>query len=122
MPSTVDRFRAAVTVLAGEGRMKQRLLKAFSENLSDIDTDELPIAAREPFADVCRRMREVEPLNKAEGRITATVRKMSKRDAGECAALLLGIYEELLQQPAARELRPADEGASVPAFLVKSAS
>ena len=121
MPSTVDRFRAAISVLAGEGRMKQRLLKAFSENIADVDIDDVPVAAREPFADLCRRLRQVEPLN-GEGRITASIRKMSRRDASECSAMVLEIYEELLKQPAAVDLAAADEAASVPAFLVKSAS
>ena len=122
MPSTIDRFRTAVTILAGEGRMKQRLHKAFSENLSDVDGDELPIAVREPFADLGRRMREVEPLN-GEGRVTASVRKMSKRDASECAAIVLDIYEQLLAMPAAIAVPTAVEDATdAPAFLVKSVS
>ena len=122
MSSTVDRFFAAVTVLSGEGRMKQRLLKAFSDNLSDVDDDELPVAAREPFADLRRRMREVPPQN-GESRVCASVRKMSTRDASECAAVIVDVYGELLKQPAALSL-PAkqDETADVPPFLVKTAS
>ena len=121
MPSSVDRFRDAVIVLAGEGRMKQRLIKAFSENLSTIDPDELPVASQEPFADLAKRLRQVEPLN-GEGRVTASVIKMSKRDASECASLVLDIYEELLKQPQAKGMPAADDVASVPAFLVKTAS
>ncbi|MEO1204299.1 MAG: hypothetical protein AAFX10_16465 [Pseudomonadota bacterium] len=122
MPSIVDRFYAAVTVLAGEGRMKHRLLKAYTENLGDIDEDELPVAVREPFADLRSRMRAVAPLH-TESRVYASVRKMSKRDAGECSSVVLDIYNELMQQPAAVPVpTPVEDAAEVPAFLVKSAS
>ena len=121
MPTTVDRFRDAVTVLASEGRMKQRLHKAFSENLSDIESRDLPAVTRKPFATLGKRMREIEPLN-GEGHITASVRKMSKRDASECAGIVLDIYEKLLKQPAAKAVPKAEDAKSAPAFLVKSAS
>jgi hypothetical protein len=122
MSSTVDRFYAAVTVLAGEGRIKQRLLKAYTENLRDIDEDDLPVAVREVFTDLRSRMRAVAPLP-AESRVHASVRKMSMRDAGECSAVVLKIYNELMKQPAAVPVPTAVEGSvEVPAFLVKSAS
>jgi len=122
MTSTVDHFYAAVTVLSGEGRMKQRLLKAYTDNLSGIDEDDLPVAVREPFTDLRRRLRKVPPLN-GETRVRASVRKMSKRDASECASVIVDIYRQILKQPAAVNL-PAnqDEPGDVPPFLVKSAS
>ena len=122
MPSTVDRFYAAVAVLAGEGRMKQRLLKAFTENLNDVDQDDLPVAVREPFADLWRRLHQVPPQN-GESRVCASIRKMSTRDASDCAAVLLDVYSELVKQPVAVGiLAPTEEPVEVPAFLVKSAS
>ena len=42
MTHHVDRFYAAVSVLAGDGHMKQRLIKAYQENLGDIAEDDLP--------------------------------------------------------------------------------
>lgn len=122
MPTTVDRFFAAVAVLAGEGRIKQRLLKAFTENLKDIDEDDLPVASREPFADLRRRLTEVPPQS-SESRVCASIRKMSKRDASECAAVVLDIYAELSKQPVTVALPTlAEDQVDVPAFLVKSAS
>ena len=41
MTDHVDRFHAALLVLAGHGHVKQRLIKAFEENLADIQEDEL---------------------------------------------------------------------------------
>ena len=38
----VDRFFAAVSVLAGHGHIKQRLIKAYEDHLDEISEDELP--------------------------------------------------------------------------------
>ena len=40
MTDHVDRFHAALMVLVGHGHIKQRLIKAFDENLVDIHEDE----------------------------------------------------------------------------------
>ena len=86
MMNHVDRFHAALTVLAGHGHIKQRLMKAYEDNLAEINEDELPIASKQLFADVRRQMHSVTPLN-GEGPICASVRKMSVAEASECAAL-----------------------------------
>ena len=49
MTQPVDRFRAALLVLAGHGHIKQRLTKAYEEHLNEIDEDELPIALKQTF-------------------------------------------------------------------------
>ena len=36
MTDHLDRFHAALTVLAGHGHIKQRLIRAFEDNLVDI--------------------------------------------------------------------------------------
>ncbi len=78
MTNHVERFHAALTVLAGHGHIKQRLIKAYEENLVDINEDELPISIKQLFADLRSQMYGVTPLN-GEGPICASVRKMSFR-------------------------------------------
>jgi 4-aminobutyrate aminotransferase-like enzyme len=120
----VDRFYAAVAMLAGDGHIKQRLIRAYQDNLSDIDADELPVAIQEPFADLRRQMYGVAPAN-GEGPIRATVRKMSGGEAGECGVKILALYTEMLRQlddvqgtlPVSNDDQPV-----VPPFLVKSVS
>ncbi len=80
MSNHVNRFYTAVSVLAGHGHIKQRLIKAYEENLAVINADELPAAIRQPFADLGHMMSGVEPLN-GEGAICASVRKMSVDEA-----------------------------------------
>ena len=50
----VDRFYAAVSVLASHGHIKQRLMWAYEEELDSICDDELPVAVREAFVELQR--------------------------------------------------------------------
>ena len=122
MPYHIDRFFAAVLVLAGHGHIKQRLRKAFEENLGDVIDEELPVSARQGFAEIRRQMHRVAPLT-GEGPVYASVRKMSPEQASECAESIVTMYDQLL--------RSTDDGQAVlplvqkdrtgvPPFLVKS--
>ncbi len=118
----LDRFHAALTVLAGHGHIKQRLIKAYEENLVEIHEDELPIAMKQSFADLRTEMHRVTPLN-GEGPICASVRKMSLTEASECAARIVTLYGEIARQrdDLQTSLPLADgEEVRVPPFLVKS--
>ena len=121
MTHPVNRFYAAVAVLAGHGHIKQRLIKAYEENLNEIDEEELPVSVREAFSDLRRSVYRVAPL-KGESPVCASVRKMSPQDASECASQVVGLFSELARlrddSPAARG--GDDEAARVPPFLIKS--
>ncbi len=122
MTNHVDRVHAALTVLAGHGHIKQRLIKAYEDNLVDIGEDEIPPVAKQSFSDLRRQMRNVIPSN-GEGAICATVRKMSLTEASECAAAMVTLYGELsrLRDDTQVSLPLTDgEESRVPPFLVKS--
>ena len=122
MTDHVDRFHAALMVLVGHGHIKQRLIKAFDENLVDIQEDELPIAAQQPFADLRHEMFRVSPLN-GEGAICASVRKMSFDEASDCAGRIVDLYGEITRQRNDTQVNlPLNdtEEPRVPPFLVKS--
>ena len=123
MSHHVDRFYAAVSVLAGDGHIKQRLMKAYQENLDDIAEDELPSSIKLAFTRLKSRMSRVAPLN-GEGPICATVRKMSVHEASDCAVSVVSLYGEMLRQgDYSSEPMPLNESHdNVPAFLVNSAS
>jgi hypothetical protein len=122
MTDHLDRFHAALTVLAGHGHIKQRLIKAFEDNLVDIHEDELPIAMKQLFADLRHDMHRVMPLN-GEGPICASVRKMSLDEASEIAGRIVSLYGEIARRrddlQTSLPLTEADE-TRVPPFLVKS--
>jgi hypothetical protein len=122
MSYPVDSFHAAVSVLAGHGHIKQRLMTAYEDYLDAIDEDEVPQDKRNAFVDVQKAMHRVAPLN-GESFVCASVRKMSPVEAGDCAIAILSVYREML--------RDGDDGSSdmqldhenrkaVPPFLVKS--
>ena len=59
MSNHIDRFHAAMLVVAGHGNIKQRLTGAFEEHLSLIEDEELPVADREEFAELKSLVREL---------------------------------------------------------------
>ncbi len=121
MSNHVNSFYAAVSVLAGRGRIKQRLVKAYEENLAVIEDEDLPDAVKQSFADLRHMMSWVDPVVKREGRIRASVRKMSIGEADECAHKMIDLYGDMIrysdnaQQPLQIVDRPA-----VPSVSVKS--
>jgi hypothetical protein len=122
MTDHVDRFHAALTVLVGHGHIKQRLIKAYEDYLVDIHEDELPISAKQAFADLRQEMHRVSPLN-GEGPICASVRKMSLDEASDCAGRIVNLFGEIARQRGDAQvtlpLGDQDE-VRVPPFLVKS--
>ena len=118
----VDRFYAAVSVLAGHGHIKQRLIRAYEDNLGEISEDELPKSLKKTFSELRDQMHSVSPLN-GEGPICASVRKMSVDKASECAVSMVSLYGELSRlDDGSDTLVPLDsqEPEVVPPFLVKS--
>ncbi len=96
MSNHVNRFYAAISVLAGHGYIKQRLVKAYEENLAVIEDEDLPIAVKQSFADLRHMMNRVDSVVKREGRIRASVRKMSVAEADECAHKMIDLYADMI--------------------------
>ncbi len=122
MTDHVDRFHAALLVLAGHGHVKQRLIRAFEDHLAEIHEDELPIAMRQSFADLRHEMQRVAPLN-GEGPICASVRKMSLQEASECAGRIVSLFGEISRYSTDGQtalLLGDEEEIRVPPFLVKT--
>jgi len=122
MSNHLNRFYGAISALAGHGNIKQRLMAAFEEHLALIEVDEMPVAVKQSFADLRHMMSGVDPLN-GEGRIRATVRKMSIIEADECAQKMIDLYTDIIrfedQTQESLPLRLRDQPL-LPPFLVKS--
>jgi hypothetical protein len=122
MSNHAHRFYAAVSVLAGHGDIKQRLIQAYEENLAIIDDHDLPIVIRQSFADLREMLSQVAPLN-GEGRVRASVRKMSVPEADAGAQKMLALYADIIRLEDSSEdflPRKAAEKTKLPPFLVKS--
>ena len=123
MADHVDRFHAALIVLAGHGHVKQRLIEAFEKHLIDIDEDDLPVTAKRSFADLRRELNRVTPL-RGESPICASVRKLSLEEAGDCAGRVATIFAEVARYnhgdaASGARLNGKDES-QIPTFLVKT--
>ncbi len=122
MSNLVNRFYTAVSVLAGHGHIKQRLIEAYEDSLAPIEDDDMPLALRQSFADLRTEMNHVDPLN-GEGPICASVRKLSVAEADQCARRILDLYGDMLRLvDNAQENLPlhAKNQPSVPSFLAKA--
>ena len=123
MSNHANRFYAAVLVLAGHGRIKQRLIAAYEDNLAVIEDEDLPIAVKQSFADLRHMMSRVDSVVKREGRIRASVRKMSVEEADECAHKIIDLYADMIRYSNnAQESLPLQFGdqPAIRPFLVKS--
>ena len=95
MPYLAERFEAAVSALVAEGSVKDRLSAAYSEHLDDLETSELPQGLRTKFDDLHTALHAVTPIGR-EPCLKATIRKMSRLQAGNHARTIVSIYAELV--------------------------
>jgi len=117
-----DCFYAAVSVLAAHGRVKQRLIKAYEEHLAQIDHDELPVPVQESFAELRSNMHRVTPAN-GESPVCASVRKMSKIEADECAEAIVALLRNVVRYGGGESKALTIDSAAAdlpPPFLVKT--
>jgi hypothetical protein len=91
MTSAWECFHFATLELVRSTPIKQRLVSAYRRHLASLSEDQLPSEAREPFDQVMRYLRCVQPLP-GEDAVAASVRKMSNHEADECAALIVEIF------------------------------
>jgi hypothetical protein len=123
MTNHVDRFHAALTVLAGHGHVKQRLMRAYEDNLVEIMDDELPVAVQQSFSDLRSRLHSVAPLN-GEGPVCASVRKMSFDEASSCAEAVVSLFVDVIrmsdESPVSMPMADATNEPRIPPFLVKT--
>lgn len=96
MSHHAEKFFAAVSALVEHGPIKQRLIKAYEEHLEAITEDDLHLEVQKPFARLRRIMHDVMPAN-GEGPICASVRKMSKVEADQCARLIVQMYATVIR-------------------------
>jgi len=84
-------FHFATLELVRSTPIKQRLICAYRRHLASVPVDEIPIEARESYAQVMRSLCGVQPL-RGEDAVAASVRKMSSLEADECAAQIVEIF------------------------------
>jgi hypothetical protein len=90
-----QRFAEAVHALISDGPVKQRLIAAYALHLADLSDAEFPAALRRDFGDLQAAMSRIAPAG-TEGRVRASVQKMSPEQAAGHAATIVKLYVELM--------------------------
>jgi hypothetical protein len=122
MAHHVDCLYAAVSVLAGNGHIKQRLISAYEQHIDKINDEDLPVVSREAFAQLREQLHRVTPLL-GESPVCASVRKMSVPEASACAVSFVELYRDVARYEKDTDTRlpiDADGANKVPPFLVKT--
>ena len=96
MSQLSDKFHAAVCTLSGDGSIKNRLRRAYSENLEDLTDAEIPQSIRHQFQLLRTAMHSVKPAF-SESPVVASVRKMSATDATGQANRIVAMFFELVR-------------------------
>lgn len=97
MSHLTGRFAGAVRTLIGDGPVKQRLDRAYTEHLQDLQETELPVGLRGSFSELQAALSRVSPVGN-ESRVRANVQKMSASEAGSHAGTIVKLYVELVAQ------------------------
>ena len=120
MQTTWERLRAAVTVLAGAGSVKQRLVEAFQRHLGDLDPESLPRDQRAAYTTLVDALKSSRRTGSLDA-VAASVLKMSEVEAGRHAQSIVQIFAALNESPmlgrATAVLRAVADDDEVPAFL-----
>lgn len=112
MSQIVERFEAAVETLVGEGPVKHRLGRAYTEFLEDLRPVDLPIPGNGDLGELHSALHSEAPVGNI-GAVTASIHKMSPAEAWWHARTILRVYTELLAM--GRGARPEGESALEPA-------
>lgn len=97
MSHLAERFAEAVRTLVSDGPIKQRLSRAFAENLEGLDQAALPAGLRREFSDLESALSRIAPVG-SESRVRANVQKMSASEAGQYATIIVKLYVDLMGQ------------------------
>ena len=124
MSQIVERFAGAVQALVGEGPVKNRLHRAYTAYLKDLQQIELPVASKQDFGRLHVALHSGPAVGRADS-VTASVQKMSADDAWRHAQTIVRLYGELLMLEHGAKVKSAGEApfdsiAKVPTSLAAS--
>ncbi|MGH8254318.1 MAG: hypothetical protein ACRES2_09755 [Steroidobacteraceae bacterium] len=94
-----DQLEAAVTALATNGALKDRLAMAWCSHLDGIDAQDLPLEAQQDFAELSKSMHAARVLP-GDNIVRASVRKLSNEEAERYATAIVRIYGLAMSNPA----------------------
>jgi hypothetical protein len=109
MSHAANAFFAAVTTLASDAPLKQRLVGAYVDHLAGIDADTLPESIRPRFV-LLREALTAATATEKETAVEVSVRKMSPLDAARYVRSILAMFGELVRVKATGEALTTGSG------------
>lgn len=91
-----DRFFYAMRILTGDGTLKERLVKAYVEQLEPLRPDDVPETIRPRF-ELLREAMMAVPATGRETSVQVSVRKMSQADAIRYTRSIVAMFAELVR-------------------------
>ena len=91
MISLSDRLEAAALALSSSDGIKDRLHRAWSGHLADLELRDFPRELRDEFEELMRALNREQPLH-GDTRLKASLRKLSNVEAAQFAALIVRAY------------------------------
>lgn len=91
MNQAFEQLHAATLCLARAGTLKERLQRAYTRHLRNLDANELPGDVRDEVAVLLRRFVRERPLLSGEDAAAATIRKLSNDEADALACGIVNI-------------------------------
>lgn len=113
MNQAYEQLHAATLCLARAGTLKERLQRAYTRHLRNLDANEFPGEVRDDVATLMRRFVRERPLLAGEDAAAATIRKLSGDEADSLACSIVNILGRMTVPAAAGATRGA---AVVPLF------
>lgn len=102
MASLSERLEAAAMVLTGSEAMKDRLSRAWTSHLSDLQARDFPRELREGFQELHDTLQRERALA-GDTVLKASLRKLSNADAARFAALIVRAYGQVATLKSAQE-------------------
>jgi hypothetical protein len=97
MNQAFEQLHAATLCLARAGTLKERLQRAYTRHLRNLDANELPGEVRDEVASLMRRFVRERPLLHGEDAAAATIRKLSSDEADAIACAIVNILGRMTQ-------------------------
>lgn len=92
-----QKFKTAVLALTMDLPLGEKIINAVSDSLIQIHDDDLPDSIADDFRKFIDNLTYVEPKNNSEGKIRATVNRLSEKRLTEVATKIICMHDFLFR-------------------------
>lgn len=96
MSYTLLKFQRAIHELTAAGPQRERLINAYRNNLTYLETEDLPELLHGPFTQFRSQITRLEPAGD-KGRVIVTVEAMNDHEISAMVEKIISMYETMLR-------------------------